>query len=191
MDILGTLFGSQNRVKILRLFFLNSEEIIDNKEISRRSKVQPTALRREISVLSKIDFIRKKKIGKTVGWQINPTFPYLNLLRSLLLNSTAVSAEDLTKKIKPVGKIKLIIISGIFIQNDDNRIDLLVVGDSIKKSKIEKTIKDIEASVGKELKYAFFDTEEFLYRLGIYDKFVRDILDYTHEKILNKLNIYR
>jgi len=189
MDILGTLFGSQNRVKILRLFFLNSEEIIDNKEISRRSKVQPTALRREISVLSKVGFIKKKKVGKTTGWQIDNTFPYLNLLRNLLLNSTAVSAEDLSKKLKAVGKIKLIIISGIFIQNDDNRIDLLVVGDSIKKNKIEKTIKDVEALVGKELKYAFFDTEEFLYRLGIYDKFIRDILDYTHEKILNKLNI--
>jgi len=189
MDILGTLFGSQNRVKILRLFFLNSEEIIDNKEISRRSKVLPSALRREISVLSKVGFIKKKKVGKVAGWQIDNTFPYLNLLRNLLLNSTAVSAEDLTKKLKAVGRIKLIIISGIFIQNDDNRIDLLVVGDSIKKNKIEKTVKDIESIVGKELKYAFFDTEEFLYRMGIYDKFIRDILDYAHEKILNKLNI--
>ncbi len=189
MDILGTLFGSQNRVKILRLFFLNAEEIIENKEISRRSKVQPAALRREISVLSKVGFIKKRKIGKSVGWQINNTFPYLNLLGNLLLNSTAMSAEDLAKKLKTVGRIKLIIISGIFIQNDDNRVDLLVVGDAIKKSKIDKTIKDIEAIVGKELKYAFFDTEEFLYRLGIYDKFIRDILDYTHEKILNKLNI--
>ncbi len=189
MDILGTLLGSQNRVKILRLFFLNAEKIIENKEISRRSKVLPAALRREISILSKISFIKKKSLGKLKGWQINPAFPYLNLLRNLLLNSTAVSAEDLSKKLKVVGRIKLIIISGIFIQNNDSRVDLLVVGDFIKKNKIEKTVKDIEAIVGKELKYAFFDTDEFLYRLGIYDKFVRDILDYPHEKILNKLNI--
>lgn len=189
MDTLGILFGSQNRVKILRLFFLNSEGIMENKEISRRSKVLPAALRREISVLYKAGFIKKKSFGKIKGWQINSEFPLLTLLRNLLLNSVPLSVDDLSKKLKAVGKIKLIIISGIFMQNDDNRIDLLVVGDSIKKHKIEKTIKDIEAVVGRELKYAFFDTDEFLYRLGIYDKFVRDILDYPHEKILNKLNV--
>ncbi len=43
--------------------------------------------------------------------------------------------------------------------------------------------------IGKELNYSVLPTKEFLYRLRMRDKFIRDILDYPHEKILNKLDI--
>jgi hypothetical protein len=35
---------------------------------------------------------------------------------------------------------------------------------------------------------ALFDTEEFMYRLKMYDKLLRDVLDYPHEKIVNKID---
>jgi len=34
---------------------------------------------------------------------------------------------------------------------------------------------------------AFFETEDFVYRLNIYDRLVRDILDYDHIVVVNKL----
>jgi hypothetical protein len=54
---------------------------------------------------------------------------------------------------------------------------------------LERAIRDIESEVGKELTYAAFKTDDFIYRLGMYDKFIRDILDYPHEKILDKIGI--
>lgn len=80
--------------------------------------------------------------------------------------------------------MKLIIISGIFIKNHDSRVDLLIVGDKMKRKKIEEGIKKIEAEIGIELVYAVFETKEFIYRLNMYDKLVRDILDYPHEVVL-------
>ena len=50
-------------------------------------------------------------------------------------------------------------------------------------------LKEIEAEVGKELSYAVFASDDFIYRLNICDKFIRDVLDYPHQKILNKLGI--
>ena len=41
----------------------------------------------------------------------------------------------------------------------------------------------MEAEIGSELVYAIFDTKEFTYRLNMYDKLVRDILDFPHEVI--------
>lgn len=189
MDILGKLFGSSNLVKILRLFLLNPEKIFENKEISHRSKVQAATLRREVSLLSKIGFICKKPGGKTARWQLNSSFPYLLAVKNLVLNADPLSSQQLLKKIKSVGKLKLVIVAGIFIQNDDSRVDLFVVGDSFNKNKMDNIVKDIESLVGKELVYAFFDTKDFTYRLGMYDKLVRDVLDYPHEKLLNKLDI--
>ena len=47
----------------------------------------------------------------------------------------------------------------------------------------------VEAEIGKELTFASFETADFHYRLGMYDKLIRDILDYPHQKLLDKLNM--
>ena len=75
-------------------------------------------------------------------------------------------------------------VSGVFIKNKDTRVDLLIVGDKIKKSKVEEEVRKLEAEIGTELVYVVFDTKEFIYRLDMYDKLVRDILDFPHEVIL-------
>ena len=54
----------------------------------------------------------------------------------------------------------------------------------MKRGKIEEGIRKLEAEIGAELVYAIFDTKEFIYRLNMYDKLVRDILDYPHEVLL-------
>ena len=60
---------------------------------------------------------------------------------------------------------------------------MLIVGDKMKRSKIEEEVRKLEAEIGTELVYAVFDTKEFIYRLDMYDKLVRDILDFPHEVI--------
>jgi hypothetical protein len=47
----------------------------------------------------------------------------------------------------------------------------------------------MEADIGKELSYAVCDTADFVYRLNAYDKFIRDVLDYPHETIVDKLGV--
>ena len=54
----------------------------------------------------------------------------------------------------------------------------------MKRGRIEGGIRKLEAEIGMELAYTVFDTKEFIYRLNMYDKLVRDILDYPHEVIL-------
>lgn len=184
-NVLAKLFGSADRIKVIRLFLLNQESLLRTKDISRRAKVSAGSLRKEIQMLLGIGFISKKK----EGWMLNSAFSLFLPLKKLVLNTAPFSKTELIKKITKSGKIKLIIISGIFIQEDNSRADILVVGDDIKKGRLEKILREIEAGVGKELNYAIFSTQDFLYRIGAYDKFIRDILDYPHEKILNKLGI--
>ncbi len=186
-DILAKFFGSAGRVKVIRLFLLNPEEIFTPKEIIKRAKLSPLLLKKELSLLSGTDFILKKK--KLGGWMLNPSFPLITPLKRLVINVAPFSRADILKKITKSGGVKLIILSGIFIQDDNSRVDLLVVGDRVNKSSLERVFRQIEAEVGKELNYAVLTTQDFFYRLGVYDKFIRDILDYPHEKILNKLGV--
>ena len=71
----------------------------------------------------------------------------------------------------------------------ESRADILIVGDHIKKSSLDNTIKKLESEIGKELRYVCFSIEDFKYRLSMFDKLIRDILDYPHKKILNRLGI--
>ena len=202
MDVLGKLFGSPARVKILRLFLFNPDSLYSRDEISLRTQVTPHVARSEVSLLVKTGMVKQKKIPKKArkkggrsasrarvpGFILNPDFQYRTKLQDLLLN-TPVHHEDLLKRLARAGNLRLVIIAGVFLQDWESRIDLLIVGDKLNRKKLTTIIQRLEAEVGKELRYVVLSTHEFRYRLGVYDRLVRDVLDYPHKKIFNKLSI--
>ncbi len=204
MDTFGILFGSQSRVKIMRLFLLNSESVFENEDIVRRSKIKIETVRSETALLAKAGLIKKTSFFKETSlkkkkadkpkkkrvsvWRLDNSFKLLKSLRGFLLNTEPMRKDEIANKFKNVGKVKFLVVSGVFMQEEDSRVDLLIVGDQIKKSAIENVLQSIESEIGREISYAYFSTQEFLYRVEICDKFIRDVLDYSHEKIINKLD---
>jgi hypothetical protein len=127
---------------------------------------------------------------KTQVWALNPKFVYLDELKSFLVNANLIKNSELIKRISRIGKVKLIVLAGVFLnQLDDNRLDLLVVGDEIRRASFERIVKSLESELGKEVKYAFFATDDFAYRMNMYDKLVRDLLDYPHQVVLDRIGI--
>lgn len=180
MEILGKILGNPARVKIMRLFLLNRGKSFAGKDIAKRSRVKPEVARRELRLLNSVEFIKKRG----VNWSFNAQFKYGGEFEDLLLGGDTLSKETIIENFKKVGKIKLLVVSGIFIKNHDSRVDLLIVGDKMKRGRIEEGIRRLEAEIGAELSYAVFETKEFIYRLNMYDKLVRDILDYPHEVVV-------
>lgn len=188
----------------MRLFLMNPEDIFDRKEMLRRSKVSGDALGRELRLLKDIGLVKprvvvkmfpsKRKRGdmekrKVNGFGLDPRFPFLVPLRALV-TEIALGKEDLSARFRNVGNVKLIVVAGVFIDEADSRVDILIVGDKLKRKNIEGVLRRLEAELGKELTYGILETPEFEYRFGIYDKFIRDILDYPHLVVLNKLNLF-
>ena len=180
MEILGKILGNIARVKIMRLFLLNPKKGFNNKDVAKRTRITPNLGRRELRILASVGFIKKK--GKE--WLFDSSFKYATELEELLINSDTVNKESIGENFKKVGRVKLVVISGVFIKNKTSRVDLLIVGDKLKKGKVETEIRKLEAEIGRELVYATFNTKEFVYRVNMYDKLVRDILDFPHEVIL-------
>lgn len=207
MDVFGKLFGSEDRVKILRLFLFNPEQAFSVDDIAGRAKSSLPVVRHEVGLLKKARLVKgkrftklvQKKIGKGKkeivvrkkegGWILDPEFPHLEPLEHLLIKTVFLKNEELLRRLAPIGKLKLVVIAGVFTQDRDSRVDLLIVGDSLRKQAIQNIMKTIESEVGKELRYSAFETSEFEYRLGMYDKLIRDILDYPHKKILDRIGI--
>lgn len=212
MEILGKLFSSDALVKVMRLFLMHKEEAFDLDDITERSRVKSTSAKLEIKLLEDIGFIKKKVFTKDVikparkssaksrqrtkdkdpeivkkkckGWMINDKFPYIRPLQALLIETETLEREDLASKFKNVGKIKLLLAAGVFIQDEESRVDLLIVGDNLKKRTIEDIISRLEAEMGTALDYAIFETDDFKYRVDMYDKLVCDVLEFPHEKVL-------
>ncbi len=192
-------------MKIMRLFLFSPELGFDSKDVASKSKIPIAVARKEISFLKSIDFMKrgkfyreeKRKKGKKTflkkikfrGWTLNKDFAYVKSLRDLLIDSKFLEREEILKRFRGSGRIKLLIISGIFIKEDNSRIDIMIVGDNLKRAAIERSLKSIESEIGKELRYAVLDTKEFSYRLDMYDKFIRDVLDYPHERLIEKIKV--
>ncbi len=194
METLAKLFGGQARVKIMRLFLLNTSMAFEVEDIVSRSRVTKANTRREINALSAMGFIKLKTLVKEGSrgskkkvsvWQLNPYFQYLGAIRDLLVDPNLLLQDDLASKFKHIGKIKLMIVSGVFIGDKESRVDVLLVGDKLKKTPLQQVMKGLEAEIGKELDYVVFDTEEFKYRVDMYDKLVCDIIDLPHHKLID------
>lgn len=179
------IFGSEGKVKIMRLFIFNPSLAFTASETATRAKVSPAGARKELLALLKAGLIKKR--GK--AYTLNRTYRYLPALGHFLIDANPLSEKEIVRRISSAGVIKLILTSGVFLRNPDARVDILIVGDHIKHGKLMAVMSAIEAELGKELRYAVFETADFQYRLGIYDKLIRDILDARHEKILNKLGL--
>ncbi len=190
IDTLGMLFNSPARVKIMRLFLLNPKSVFTPSLIVSRSSVSATIVRREVAILARAGFISRKKerrAGKRPldGWTFNTKFEYTDPLKNLLLGAEFIDPSELGKKFRRLGKVRGLVLSGIFNHDQKARLDVLVIGDNLKRPAIERLMRTLEAEIGKELSYAAFDTAEFMYRASMYDKLIRDVIDFPHQKIIN------
>lgn len=179
------IFGGEAKVKIMRLFIFNPTLAFTAAEVAARAKVNHGAAKREILNLTKAGLIKRR----AKGYILNSSYIYLPAIGNFLIDATPLSEKEIISKISKVGNVKLILIAGVFLHDPDSRVDLLIVGDNLSQGRIATTMSAIEAELGKELRYASFETVDFKYRLGVYDKLIRDIIDSRHKKILNKLGI--
>lgn len=201
-NMLAKLFGSETRMRLLRLFLLNSNEVFELKAMVKRVRMSASLVRREAALLLDIGYIKRGtkiltlalKSGKTTkkkvaGFLLDRSFPYLNEIAQLLASSAPMARERLSTGLRGVGKVNLLVIAGELVGQERTHVDVFIVGDSLKKAKMERVFGAIEAEMGKELVYAIMATKEFQYRFGMQDRFIKDLFDNPHELLINKLGI--
>ncbi|MCG2808963.1 MAG: hypothetical protein L6275_01300, partial [Candidatus Portnoybacteria bacterium] len=168
-EILEQLFDSPVKVKLLKLFLRNPEKSFELKEIVERAKTDILASRRQVAKLESIKLITSRLKNKKKIYSINPDFDFYNELKTLVLKSSPASKKKILKRLKILGRINLAVLSGIFVDAENSRVDIMIVGDNIKQSRLSVFMKDLEAEVGKEIDYVVLSTEDFKYRYDMFD----------------------
>ena len=187
---LQKLFGSAARLKLLRLFLFNPKQTYTVPDAAQRSRVHERTARKELALFASVGLIKRSptRSGSGLRYMLNADFEYLTVLQNLLLNAPA-RAKDIYGRIRTAGTVKLIIVAGVFMGEWEGRLDVFVIGDRIKERVLRTRMRKLESEIGRDLRYALLGSEDFAYRLNMNDKLVRDIMDYPHRIVFDRLNI--
>lgn len=190
MDSLSRLFGSPARLKLLRLFIFNQDVAFTLEEAMERAKLSKDIARKELASLSAIGVVKRKKgKGGVYGYAANAQFEHLHALDTFIRQTCVLRPDDIVATLKKTGMLKLVVLSGLFTGIVESQADLLVVGDTLDERAITRAVATLEAELGREIRYAFFPTPDFRYRLGVYDRLLRDVFDYPHRIILDRIGM--
>jgi hypothetical protein len=189
MDPLSRLFGSSARIKLLRLFLFNDDLSFTLPDIAFRTKTPADSVRKELRALIAAGVVKKKsgKMGVTYG--ASRKFPYYDALQSFVRSTTNLSDSNMVNTIKRSGSVRLVVLSGLFTGVPETKVDMLVVGDRLDDRTLDASVRTLEAELGRELRFASFTTEDFRYRRGVYDRLLRDIFDFPHRILLDRIGI--
>lgn len=191
MNTLEKLLGGNSRIKLMRLFLFNPQTSFVHQDIAARAKISSDRLKKELAFLHSVRMIKKaKKTGGKNSWSLNDKFPFLAEFQRLLLETSLLNRATLLKKISKAGRVKILILTGLFKEIWESQIDILIVADNVKTGQLDSVVKTIEAEVGREIRYCALDTVDFKYRLGVGDRLIRDVLDYPHEVVLDRIGAF-
>jgi hypothetical protein len=198
-DPLAILFGSPARVKLLRFFLFNPSQEFSFDEMSRRAKLVRRTARTELNQLERAEVIKKKMIMamhpvkgikvRMQGYALNLQFPQLASLQTFLFETAPINGKTLVKHMRKVGPIDFLACAGVFMREFDRRLDVLVAMKKLPAGKIEVAIRALEAELGIEIRYAQLTSEDLKYRVGMYDKLTRDMFDYPHQILIDKIGV--
>jgi len=186
-SMLKSLFGSQTRVKLLQIFLLNPDNEYFVRELTRKLNEQINSVRRELINLKKVGFLKHHSRNRKKYYSVDKNFVLFSDLRNIILK-TQDSKYDVAKHIVKLGRVDLLVLSGVFTDdNKDSQVDILLVGD-VDKEKIENYL---EHNIQKDVKYTIMDKDNFLYRLEYNDKFIINLLKDKRNLVpVNKLKKY-
>ena len=187
MDPLSRLFGNPARLKLLRLFLFNDDTVFTPQDVAFRSRTSKDITRKELHLLLSTGVIKKRTSKQGSGYTANKRFGHYEALSIFLRTTTDVSDAAILATLRKAGTLRVVALSGLFTGAIEPKVDLLVVGDKLEERPLASAIHSLEAELGRELRFASFTTEEFKYRVGVYDRLIRDVFDYPHRTILDRI----
>ncbi len=200
--MLESIFGSRTRVKLLKLFLSHPSDYFFVREISRKTEEKINSVRRELANLEelglivaenkiKLDQEKDKKPSNTAGrekrkyYRVNTSFALFDEFRNLILKSRLLLEKSLANEIKKLGKVVFLVLMGMFVDDQDAKVDLLIVG-NLAKSKVEALIKKLEKDFEQEIRFTLMNEEEFNFRNQVTDKFLFEVMEGKNIVVIDK-----
>ncbi len=169
-------------------FFLNMpERTFSVLEISKHLRQRPAKVIGSLSKLAEADLIKSfSKKGKRYYF-LNFKYPLLPQMKNYWRKKPKVKRKDeFVNSIKKLGQIRAAFLSGIFCGQAHLPVDILLVG-KVNLRKLAEFLKTGQRLMGQEINYSVMSPKEFVERRDTFDRFIKDIFDYRHLTVIDKL----
>jgi len=174
--IMNDLFISKVRVRIIKLFLTNPGSQFHVREIARRVGAEINAVRRELSRLRRIGFLKKTPRGNRIYYTVRPDFLFLDELLGMVAKETGLGQAILERR-KELGKINFAMLAKAFVRgriSKPSEVDLLIVG-KVSTPLVSKLVENEQQRLGREVNYTILSPEEFDFRKKRKDPFIVDV----------------
>ncbi|MDO8566009.1 MAG: hypothetical protein Q7S04_02355 [Candidatus Moranbacteria bacterium] len=185
--LFDALFGSKARARLIRFFLLNPGAEFKANEVSEKTLISKRETSRELSRLLKMKMIILRTRKGRRHFIVNESFPFYTELKSLVSKLNIHAQSQVFRKLKIVGEVKLILISGLFLNYPKSKVDMILVVNNVNRAKLRHAIAHLEAEVGKEIRFVLMNSEELHYRLNMLDRFFIEFLEAPYEEATNKI----
>lgn len=157
------------------------------RQLTRASKEEINAVRRELQHMEAIGMLKAEKRGNRLYYYFKPSYLYYPELLTLVSKSSGLG-KDIIKNQRKLGRIKYAMLSGKFVRGlpyDQNEVDLLIVG-QIVLPQLSVIVRTFEGKSGREVNYTVMTEEELDYRKSHRDPFVQSILHGTRIMLIGQ-----
>lgn len=168
---------SRVRAKLIRAFLQSPQEMYYVRQLTRETKEEINAVRRELARMEEKGLVKNEKRGNRLYYQFRESYSFYEQLLAMVAKSSNLGKIIVDNKSK-LGFIKFAFLSSRFIRGQKRsnaNVDLVIVGKVIMPQ-INLIIKDYERKTSSEVNYSCMTEEEFAYRLSRKDPFVTTVL---------------
>ena len=177
MTSLQDFMISRVRVKLMKLFFNNPEEMYYVRQITRQINEEINAVRRELDKMLSYGLLRSEQRGNRLYYYLNKRYLYYQEIQQLVIKSTGLG-KKIRKLRRKLGTLEFVVFSGRFVRNlapRQNEVDVLVIGEVVLPE-LEALIKQEEGRLEREIRVVVFEKKEFDFRKTRRDPFIMDVL---------------
>jgi hypothetical protein len=159
--MIETLISSKTRIKLLIKFFLNSNTTAYLRNLEEEFGESTNGIRLELNKFEKAGFLDSFSEGNKKIFKANTKHPLFNDLNRIIMKMVGLEYV-MDYILQRVGNLERVYLVGKLAKGQNTDIiDLILVGNDLKKSFLMEQIEKAEKKIDKKIRYVIFSTTEF------------------------------
>ena len=177
MNRLAELLSSRARAEIFRLLLSGTGEELHVREIERRSGLNDSTIRQELTKLVRLDLVQSRRDSNRVYYRAKTENPLYPEIRNLVLKTSGLA--DVLKSALVDKRIRVAFVFGSIARGDETAtsdIDLMVIG-QLGLRDLSRLLSGIQEKIGREVNPYVLKEEELRKRVRAKEPFVSSVLE--------------
>jgi DNA-binding transcriptional ArsR family regulator len=177
MNRLSEILSSRTRAEIFKLLFGTTEEELHLREIQRRSGLNDSTIRQELTKLLKLDLVTGRKDSNRIYYKANKSNPLYPAIRGLVLKS--IGMVDALRVALEDRRIQIAFIFGSISQGKetaDSDVDLFIIG-QLGMRTISTLLSGVAEKIGREINSHVMTLDEFRKRRSAKEHFLTSVIN--------------